>query len=192
MAHRYRRIFEEAGPGHHIALFYSDLPAAISAAREYALAGLLGGDFVCLVAPAEAVEEWCELTTEIDEDIRRGNLPDRFGAVFYPLSEIATNGGQVKVNAFLGKLARLAALRSAAHLRVVGRLLGPLWESGWEDAPLDAEAAVSHDAGFSFLCLYDLRRSNGGEKRLQRVIDRHASTITQVGAQLRLDPRTLG
>jgi len=186
MAHRFRRVFEEAGPGHHIGLFYSDLASAIAAAREYTLAGLLGGDFVCLVAPAEGCEDWSELTTEIDESIRRGTLPDRFGCVFYPLSEIATKDGQVKVNTFLSKIARLAALRDAAHLRVVGRLLSPLWESGWEDAPLDAEASVGEDAGFSFLCLYDLTHSgNGsGEARLRRVMDRHPHTITQVGASL--------
>ena len=57
----------------------------------------------------------------------------------------------------------------------------------WEDAPLDAESDVGTD-GFSFLYLYDLTRSPGGTEGVRRVMDRHASTITQVGSTIRVDP----
>jgi len=185
MAEHFRSIFEAAGPRHHIGLFYADLDGAIAAAKEYTLAGLREGDFVCLVVPAEECEAWTEFTTGIDEGIRKGTIPDRFASVFYPMTEIATGDGRVKVDAFLKKIARLAALREARHLRVVGRLLSPLWEDGWEEAPLQAEEQVGLD-GVSFLCLYDLTRSadGGGDARLKRMMARHPKAIRQSGTDV--------
>ncbi|HKZ49176.1 MAG TPA: MEDS domain-containing protein [Thermoplasmata archaeon] len=179
---RWRRMFESVEAGHHIGLFYSDLRTAVKAAREYALAGLEAGDFVCLVGPAEEAETWCPLTTEVDERIRRGELPDRFGAVFFPRTEIASEDGRLRIRAFLDKVSRLAALRDSRNLRVFGHLASPLWVGGEEEMPVAAESAVNESGDSSFLCLYDISRVRSSEAGVLRELMRlHDRTITQKG-----------
>lgn len=182
-----RRVFERAGPRHHIGLFYSDQRTALMAAREYAIAGLRQKDFVCLVAPAEEVDSWGSLTFDIDERIRAGEYPEGLGSLYYPRSEIASEDGRVRLNLFLEKVARLAEVHGAKHLRVFGRLVAPFWENdgdGLIGSPADAERTVEDlESEISLFCMYNLHglSARHGPAAVRAVKACHGTVLTQVG-----------
>lgn len=184
-----RRIFEREGPRHHIGLFYSDQRTALAAAREYAITGLRQKDFVCLVAPAEEVDSWGPLTFDIDERIRAGEYPEGLGSLYYPRSEIASKDGRVRLNTFLEKVARLAEVHGANHLRVFGRLVAPFWENdghGLIGSPAEAERTVEDmESEISLFCLYNVAglHARHGAAAVRAVKACHGTVLTQIGPE---------